>query len=857
MRLLIAFALSSVLLCAPPPPQAGAAGTVDGTVTDPSGAAIPGATVSIKAALTGYHRSTTTDATGAFHFPNVPLNTYHLEATSTGFTATHQDVQVRSTVPISLTVRLEIAGSETSVTVESGGADFLENVAYAHNDVDRATLDKLPVASPGAALSDAITLSTPGVVADSNGFFHPLGDHAQTTYSIDGQPVSDQQSKQFSIQMPLNAIQSMELITGAPSAEFGDKTSLVVNATTRSGLGQRKPTGNLNVGYGSFGTVSEDASLGWGTEKLGNFLVANTLRSGRFLDTPEFRPLHAIGNNETIFDRLDYQPTGKDGLHLNLLQARNWFQIPNTYDQPLQDQRQKIVTYNIAPGYQHTFNASTLFSINGFFRQDQVRYYPSRNLFEDTPLTVSQARRLTNYGVKGDTTYAGKGHNLKVGIQVMHYDLNENFTLGITDPLFNSLCVSAAGVSQVAANVRDPNQCAAAGFQPNPDLAVGLVPFDLTRGGGLFAFHGNAGINEVAFYIQDTISIGNLSLSPGVRIDHYAGLTTDNAVEPRIGISYQVKPTKTVVRASYSRTFETPYNENLVLTSSTGQGGLAQNIFGATSASPLKPGIRNQYNAGFEQSVGKFLLVDLDYFWKGTDNAFDFSNLLNTPIQFPIAWRKSKNDGFSGRLSTPNLHGLQASVTFGHTRARYFAPATGGLVFDSPLNTSVFRIDHDEVFEQSTVVRYQRPHNGLWTAFTWRYDSGQVAGAVESMADALALTAAEQSAIGLSCGGVHANLGQAITSCSPADFHVERLRIPAEGTANPDTNPPRIAPRNLFDVAVGTDNLFHHTEGPRMSLRLSAVNVTNQVALYNFLSTFSGTHFVAPRSLQAEVGWTF
>src|SRR6185312_4689999 len=121
---------------------------------------------------------------------------------------------------------------------------MVENVPYAHNDVDRSTFSKMPAASPGSSLSDAVTLSSPGVAADSNGFFHPLGDHGQTTFSIDGQPISDQQSKQFSTQIPLNALQSMELITGAQPAEFGDKTSLVVNAQTRSGLAQ-KPFGSF------------------------------------------------------------------------------------------------------------------------------------------------------------------------------------------------------------------------------------------------------------------------------------------------------------------------------------------------------------------------------------------------------------------------------------------------------------------------------------------------------------------------------------------------------------------------------------------------------------------------------------
>jgi len=111
-------------------------------------------------------------------------------------------------------------------------------------------------------MSDAIMLSSGAVAADSNGFFHPLGDHAQTSFSIDGQPISDQQSKTFSTQIPLDAIQSMELITGAPMAEYGDKTSLIVNAVTRSGLGQ-KPYGSLTGQWGSFGTYSKRALLAW------------------------------------------------------------------------------------------------------------------------------------------------------------------------------------------------------------------------------------------------------------------------------------------------------------------------------------------------------------------------------------------------------------------------------------------------------------------------------------------------------------------------------------------------------------------------------------------------------------------
>jgi hypothetical protein len=832
------------------------AGTIQGTVLDPSGAVVSQATVTIQNALTGYQRKTATDESGQFIFNSVPPNPYRLEVTAPGFAPYQQDVSVRTSVPINLKVSLAIGETTFSITVQSS-AEVLENVPYAHNDVPKEAFSKLPTVSSTSALNDVITLSTPGVVADSNGFFHPLGDHAQATFSIDGQPISDQQSKLFSTQIPLNAISSMELITGAPAAEFGDKTSLVVNAVTESGLGQ-KPFGSFGLQYGSFGSPSEEASLGWGNEKYGDFIVVNTNRSGRFLDSPEFQPLHDIGNNETLFDRFDYRSDEKNSYHLNLMVARNWFQIPNSYDQPNQDQRQKAITYNFAPSYQHIFSGTTQLNVNAFFRQDRVDYYPSRDLFDDTPATIAQARRLTNFGFKSDIAYVKGIHNLKVGAQIMQTRLREDFGLGITDPLFNAVCVDAAGNPQALPGITDPSLCAAEGFLPNPDLQPGLLPFDLTRGGTLFNFNGEARINEFAFYAQDSITLGNFKLSPGLRVDRYVGLTKATGVQPRIGASYLIEQTGTVLRFAYSRTFETPYNENLILSSATGSGGLATNVFGAFSSQPLQPGRRNQFNAGLQQSLGRFLIFDGEYFWKYTDNAYDFDTLFNTPIHFPISWRKSKIDGLSLRLGTTTVHGLQAETIMGHTRARFFDPEVGGLIFNSPLDTEVFRIDHDQAFQQTTNVRYQSPMNGPWFSFTWRYDSGEVAGAVTSLDDALSLTAAEQATIGFFCGSQKASLGNPITSCSESVYGATRLAIPAAGTFNPDLNPPRIASRHLFDLGIGTDNLFRSSgDKLRTTLRFSVLNLTNNVALYNFLSTFSGTHFISPRTYQAEIKLIF
>jgi Carboxypeptidase regulatory-like domain len=799
----------------------GNAGTIDGMVLDPSGAAVAKASVTLHNSVTGYNQSTLSAPEGSFHLVNVPPNTYHLEIKAPGFNAFSQEIAIRNSLPVLVKATLAIAGSTTTVVVE-GAAEALEVDPSSHVDVDRSGLLKLPISDPGGGLSQAITYSTGGVAADANGFFHPLGDHGQVTFMTDGTPNSDQQSKAFSTQLPVSAIQSMELITGTPGAEFGDKTSLVAQVTTRSGLGAGRPFGNIDATYGSFGTSGGSFGLGLGTPKFGNFLAMDGVRSGRFLDTPEFSAIHDVGNNQTIFDRVDFQPTPRDALHFNLFAARNWIQIPNDLDQIGQDQRQRVLTWSITPGYQHTFSSKTLLSINPYIRKDQFNYYPSRDAIDfDLPATQSQQRQLLNWGVRADVSTTQGRHTLKYGVDVKQTRLLENFQFGITDP-----------------SVDTPS----------------LLPFDLTNGGHLFSFHDTANINQFAFYVQDSITAGNFLFNVGFRIDHYDGLVSRTGPEPRLGIAYNIKPSRTVLRVAYARTFETPFNENLLLSSAAGAGGLAQNVFGSASV-PIQPGFRNQFNGGFQQAVGKFLLIDTDYFWKYTHNAYDFATLLNTTITFPISWHNSKLDGVTGRVSTTNLHGFQAYWTFGHTRARYFFPEQGGLIPQgTPLDGSVFRIDHDQAFQSTMNFRYQRPHDREWIAFTYRYDSGLVVSGVPDAESALGLTPNQQVSIGLACNGVFATLSNPLTDCTGA---VTSKLISIPTNPNDDHNPARVKPRNVFNVAIGSDNLTHREGRTRLTASVSVENLTNKVALYNFLSTFSGTHFLQPRTVVAHVGLVF
>ena len=172
----------------------------------------------------------------------------------------------------------------------------------------------------------------------------------------------------------------MEVIEGAPPAEYGGKTSLVIVATTRSGLGVTTPHGDVTASYGTFGTSNEGFDLAYGQQKWGNFISASGLNTGRFLDGPEYQVFHDHGNEENVFDRFDFKlPAATDQINLNLGFTRSWFQTPNSYDAQTAtawnglvvdngglgpnglpvgsaDQRSKIRTFNIAPVWTRILN---------------------------------------------------------------------------------------------------------------------------------------------------------------------------------------------------------------------------------------------------------------------------------------------------------------------------------------------------------------------------------------------------------------------------------------------------------------------------------------------------------------------
>ena len=181
----------------------------------------------------------------------------------------------------------------------------------------------------------------------------------------------------------------------------------------------------------------------------------------------------------------------------------------------------------------------------------------------------------------------------------------------------------------------------------------------------------------------------------------------------------------------------------------------------------------------------------------------------------------------------------------------------------------VFRIDHDQAFQSTVTARYQRPHNTEWIALTSRFDSGLVVSGIPDAGAAIGLLSPNQQvSIGLACNGVFATITNPITDCTSKNGAIgtvtsKLITLPQGGYGpfpsqeNDDHNPDRVKPRNVINLGIGSDNLTHREGTTRLTASLAIDNLTNKVALYNFLSTFSGTHFLQPRSFVARIGLTF
>ncbi|HEY7306281.1 MAG TPA: carboxypeptidase regulatory-like domain-containing protein [Bryobacteraceae bacterium] len=221
-------------------------GTISGVVTDPSGAVIPNATVTVTQVQTGSARTTTTNANGLFVITNLPVGNYSLAAEGHGFKKFEmQNIRLDVNDRLNIPVHLEVGGTTETVTVNASAAELQTQSADLSNLIGARQTQALPL--NGRVFSQLVML-VPGVVSDNGNLGNGTGLSSDTSVSVngnqsnsntwllDGQNNMDIGSNAGNVVTPpLDALEEFNVLRSNYSAEFGGGTGGVVNVVTKQG----------------------------------------------------------------------------------------------------------------------------------------------------------------------------------------------------------------------------------------------------------------------------------------------------------------------------------------------------------------------------------------------------------------------------------------------------------------------------------------------------------------------------------------------------------------------------------------------------------------------------------------------
>jgi outer membrane cobalamin receptor len=773
--------------------------TIRGTVRDEQRAAVPGATVTSRHVASGLQRETTTDGAGAFELANLPAGTHDVSVTLPGFTPHQQRVDAASHLPVCIEPALAVAPFTDVVQVMPEQPAVDTTSGGTRHAVSVTRIERMPVAVSSRGI-EAVLAAFPGFAQNANGAIHPRGAHNQMTFLVDGLPISDQLTGAFANSLDVAVIQTAELLTGNIPAEFGSKVSGVAVLNSRSGRGTGRPlTGALSLAGGGFNTAQGSLQLGGERGRVGYFGSVTTMRTDRFLDQVSLDNLHNQGHFARGFGRVDVAIGDRSHLRTHVMGGGSRFELANQRSQHAngQDQRQQLDDLSVWTSFVRTLSSVSTLEATAGYRTTTAELLPSAG---DTPVTAAQDRRLSTFTASGRFNHGAGRHSFRGGVDVQRFPVAERFSMGLTSPSFN-----APGSD----NYNDA-----------------LLPYDLTRGGSMFLFADEQTGSQLSAFAQSTITFSRTTLTLGLRHDEYRFLVNGRQLQPRLGVSFAARD-NLVLRASYNRNYQTPPNENLLLSNSEVASQLAPASVREALGSayrPIQPERQDVLEAGAQVSLRSVMTIDGAVYRKVSSDQQDNNNFFDTGIIFPTTLSRIDVTGAEARLTMLPRRGFSGSISATTGRAISTPPFTGGLFLGQEavdlLSAGPFAIDHDQRLGLQGQLTLD-PSGPWWASGTVRYDSGLV--------------------------------------CNPSD--------PLEVAADPDffdllpyvdlgSNPPRVTPRTIVDVAAGLD--LKDSRGRKTwSAQLQVTNLTNRVALYNFQSVFVGTRLVAPRTLSVRVARNF
>ncbi len=743
-------------------------------LVDASGLPVQGS-VELVSKANEYARTFKLDGLGHATVKRLPFGHYSLKAQRPGFAPLSESIDVRSAIPKELTLKLGIQQVQTVVDVEENAALINTGSVSGSNQIGSATLQDRLTAAPGRSLGELVN-QEPGWVFEANGILHPRAEENQTQYVVDGIPLTENRSAAYTPDFDASSVQSMNVYTAGFPAEYGRRMGGVVEVETRRDTRQGFH-GKSVLSGGTFNTLNGYLQTQYGLGKNTFSLSAAGSLTDRYLDPPVTENFTNHGSSADFMAQYERDLTDKDRISVILRRSQSKFLVPNEVVQRQNGQRQDRQSYESAVqvSYQHIFSPNVLGDFHAMSRDLTARYW-SNDLA--TPLIAGQGRGYHEQYVKGTISAHAGIHEFKAGVESDYASIQESLNYLITDP---------------------------AQFDP-------ATP-------PLFRFYAHAPDREQAAFGQDQLHWKNLTLSGGLRFDHYDLVVKQHGWSPRAGIALYWPKTQIVFRASYDRIFQTPAFENILVSSSSQVTSLSDNVLRL----PVQPARGNYYQAGFGRGFFGHLRLNTNFFWRRYHNYPDDDLLLNSGVSFPITFALANIYGTETKLDVPQWGRFSGYASWTNLRGNGYNPVTGGLFLgDDATNATsvlsgVFPVSQDERNALRTRIRCELTSR-IWLALGATYDSGLPVEFSGTYEDALA------------------QYGPAIVN------HVNFDRG-------------RTAP--LFSLNASAGVLLSKNERYPIRFQIDGDNLTDRLNVINFSGLFSGTALGESRSVNARLQLNF
>jgi len=650
---------------------------IEGTVHDSSGRAVAKASTSLQHQDGGTSLTTVSDSDGRFRFSGVEGGAYTLGVEAAGYFEATYEFVLRPRQPISLNVDLQEKQTvRQSVEVQSNYLTVDPEKTGSSYTFTRQDLERLPEPMLEST-NDLVNNLMPGASDSHDNFLAVRGTEFSLHEFVNGVSFLDNAQPQFSPGVSPQIFETVDLLTGGFTPEYGNRFGGVLDITTRSGA-ELAGHGDVNFRGATVDNYDLNADYGGQTGRLGYYFFADGFTSGRYLDPPEPKELFDFGKGSRATAQFDWRFGNNDSIKLLLMGSGANFQQPNiTDDQAVgRDAQRHLRQYTAILGWLHTFSAQTLLHTSVYERTSSDQVLPTSDPV--TPLS-SASRSSFTLGIKSDLSHSWRGHFFKAGIDLVRLREGESFF-----------------------------------FDGRGDPEV-FPPFQGWGQGG-----------QASFYVQDHFSpVRNLTVDLGVRYDHFDLVDADQQASPRLGMAYHINKTKSVIHAAYNRLYSPPPIEYSLLASFIGHNAVDP----SQRVGNVRPYTQRYYEVGWAQEVAPRVSLELNAYLHTGRNSFENHEISISRIFVPINFDAARSKGVEFVANMRQLERLGISARFQYALAKtyFYGPITGGFAGDVLLVAGERIIPaFDQTHTGTAQIFYHNQWRGFWAGSAMRYGSGTI-----------------------------------------------------------------------------------------------------------------------------------